>query len=66
MKVIINACFSADMWNLKTSTAYQYESRYEGWSACQSHVELGSQGVEKHAYYRENTKKQDGTEVSSS
>lgn len=48
---------AVDMWNLKTSKSYQYESWYEGRSACQSHVELGCQGVEKHAYYREKTHK---------
>lgn len=39
------------------STSYQYESWYEGGSTCQGHVELGSQGVEKHAYYKEDTER---------
>lgn len=42
----------------KSSLSHQYESRDEGGSACQSHVKFGRQGVEKHAYCREDKKEQ--------
>lgn len=47
--------------NLSTSASksvsYQYESWYEGGGARQSHVKLGRQGVQKHAYCGEDIKK---------